>query len=171
MSHQAQHSKGKADLLTAGTRKTIDSWLARFPAEGKRSAIIQAMMAAQEQNGGQLTRDLMDAVADYLAVPPVWAYEVGSFYSMFDLQPVGRHKINVCTNISCMLRGAEDIVGHLENQLGIKLGETTADGKFTLKVEEECLAGCCGAPMMLVDGHYHENLTPDRVDAILKELD
>ncbi len=171
MTHQAQHIKGKADLLTAGTRKKIDEWVGRFPAEGKRSAIIQAMMVAQEQNDGQLTRDLMDAVADYLSLPPVWAYEVGSFYSMFDLQAVGRHKINVCTNISCMLRGAEDIVDHLQQKLGIKLGETTEDGRITLKVEEECLAGCCGAPMMLVDGHYHENLTPDRVDTILKELE
>ena len=171
MSHQAQHIKGKADLLTTGTRKKIDAWVARFPAEGKRSAIIQSMMAAQEQNGGQLTRDLMDAVADYLSVPPLWAYEVGSFYSMFDLEPVGRHKINVCTNISCMLRGAEDIVAHMENKLGIKLGETTEDGRITLKLEEECLAGCCGAPMMLVDGHYHENLTPERVDAILDGLE
>jgi len=171
MSHQAQHIKGKADLLTAGTREKIDTWVARFPDEGKRSAIIQSMMAAQEQNGGQLTRDLMDAVADYLSVPPVWAYEVGNFYSMFDLEPVGRHKVNICTNISCMLRGAEDIVEHVENKLGIKLGETTEDGRITLKVEEECLAGCCGAPMMLVDEHYHENLTPKSVDAILDGLE
>ena len=171
MGHQAQHIKGKANLLTVATRKTIDEWVARFPADGKRSAIIQSMMAAQAQNGGQLTRGLMDAVADYLSVPPVWAYEVASFYSMFDLQSVGRHKINVCTNISCMLRGAEDIVEHLEGKLGIKLGATTADGRITLKIEEECLAGCCGAPMMLVNGHYHENLTPERVDAILEELE
>lgn len=171
MSHQAQHIKGKADLLTATTREQIDSWVARFPAEGKRSAIIQSMMAAQEQNGGQLTRDLMDAVADYLSVPPVWAYEVGSFYSMFDLQPVGQHKVNICTNISCMLRGAEDIVDHVESKLGIKLGETTEDGRITLKIEEECLAACCGAPMMLVNGHYHENLTLQRVDEILDGLE
>ena len=171
MGHRAVHIKGKADLLTAGTRMQIDAWVARFPADGKRSAIIQSMMAAQVQNGGQLTRDLMDAVADYLSIPPVWAYEVGSFYSMFDLQAVGRHKINVCTNISCMLRGSEDIVEHLENKLGIKLGETTEDGRITLKVEEECLAACCGAPMMLVDGHYHENLTPEKVDEILEALE
>ena len=171
MSHQAQHIRGKADLLTEQTREQIDSWVARFPVEGKRSAMIQSLMAAQEQNGGQLTRELMDAVADYLAVPPVWAYEVGSFYSMFDLEAVGRHKINVCTNISCMLRGAESIVEHLENRLDIKLGETTGDGRITLKIEEECLAGCCGAPMMLVDGHYHENLTPESVDEIIEALD
>ena len=171
MSHQAQHIRGKADLLTEQTREQIDSWVARFPVEGKRSAMIQSLMAAQEQNGGQLTRELMDAVADYLAVPPVWAYEVGSFYSMFDLEAVGRHKINVCTNISCMLRGAESIVEHLENRLDIKLGETTGDGRITLKIEEECLAGCCGAPMMVVDGHYHENLDTDKVDAILDGLE
>ncbi len=171
MSYRAQHIEGKAGLLTANTRKKIDAWVARFPPHGKRSAIIQSMMAAQQQNGGQLTRDLMDAVADYLSVPPVWAYEVGTFYTMIDLHPVGRHKISVCTNISCMLRGAEDVVEHLQSKLGIKLGETTKDGRITLKVEEECLAACCGAPMMLVNGHYHENLTLARIDEILETLE
>ncbi len=168
--HQAKQIAGKAALLSAETMAHIDHWVAKFPAEGKRSAIIQSLMAAQEQNQGWLSRDMMDAVADYLQMPPVWVYEVASFYSMFDLEPVGRHKVNICTNISCMLCGAEDIVAYVEDKLGIKMGQTTADGRITLKVEEECLAGCVGAPMMVVDGHYHEHLTPEKVDAILDGL-
>jgi NADH-quinone oxidoreductase subunit E len=98
-------------------------------------------------------------------------YEVATFYSMFETKPVGRHSISVCTNISCMLRGADDIVAHLEGKLGIKTGESTPDGKFYLKPEEECLAACCGAPMMMVDHVYHENLTPDQVDRIIDTLE
>ena len=171
MSHKAAYVAGKAELLNAETRGTIDHWAARFPAEQKRSALIQSLMAAQEQNGGWLTRELIEAVADYLQLPPVWAFEVVSFYSMFHTEPVGRHKVNICTNISCWLNGAEDLVGHVEKKLGAKLGETTQDGRITLVVEEECLAACCGAPMMVVDGHYHENLDKDKLDEILDALD
>ena len=114
---------------------------------------------------------MIEAVADYLDLPPVWAFEVASFYSMIDQKPVGRHKVNVCTNISCWLNGADEIVSHIENKLGVKLGETTADDRITLVVEEECLAACCGAPMMVVDGHYHENLDADKIDKILDGLD
>lgn len=159
------------NILTSETRATMDLWLSKFPAEQKRSAVIQSLMAAQDQNGGWLTTELMDAVAEYLELPNVQVYEVASFYSMFDLQPTGRHKVNICTNISCMLRGAEEVVAHIENELGIKMGETTADGRITLKVEEECLAACCGAPMMVVDGHYHEDLTVEKINTILEGLD
>nr|NIP18925.1 NADH-quinone oxidoreductase subunit NuoE [Xanthomonadales bacterium]NIX13711.1 NADH-quinone oxidoreductase subunit NuoE [Xanthomonadales bacterium] len=155
MSQDASYLSGKAELLSAETRRVIDHWAAKFPAEQKRSALIQALTAAQEQNGGWLSRELIEAVADYLDLPPVWAFEVVSFYSMFHTEPVGRHKVNICTNISCWLNGAEDIVAHVEEKLGAKLGETTGDGRITLVVEEECLAACCGAPMMVVDGHYH----------------
>ena len=128
-------------------------------------------MAAQEQNGGWLNRELIEAVATYLDLPPVWAFEVASFYSMFHSQETGRHKVNICTNISCWLNGAEDIVQHVEEKLGVKLGETTDDGRITLVVEEECLAACCGAPMMVVNGHYHENLDTAAVDRILDGLE
>ena len=128
-------------------------------------------MVAQDQNGGYLTRELIEAVADYLELPPVWAAEVASFYSMFDNRPVGRHKVNICTNISCWLNGAEDLVRHAEQKLGIAMGETTGDGRITLKIEEECLAACCGAPMMVVDGHYHERLSCDDFDRIIDGLD
>jgi len=133
--------------------------------------LIQALLAAQDQNGGWVNKDMIEAVADYLELPPVWAYEVASFYSMIDQHPVGKHKVNICTNISCWLNGAEDLVRHVENKLGITLGETTEDNRITLVVEEECLAACCGAPMMVVDGHYHENLDTNKIDEILDGLD
>jgi len=158
-------------LLTAETTRHIDHWVAKFPPDQKRSALIQSLMAAQHQNGGWLTRELIEAVAAYLELPPVWAHEVASFYSMFDLHPVGRHKVNICTNISCWLNGAEDVVKRVENKLGIRMGETTPDGRITLIREEECLAACCGAPMMVVDGHYHEKLNAQSIDAILDGLD
>lgn len=158
-------------VLTEATRKHIEHWLAKFPPERRRSAVIQGLMAAQEQNGGSLTDELIAAVAKYLGIPPVWAYEVATFYSMFELAPVGRHNVAICTNISCWLNGADGIVRHCEKKYGIKLGESTADGRIYLKKEEECLAACCGAPMMVVDGHYHEKLTPEQVDRILDELE
>jgi NADH-quinone oxidoreductase subunit E len=157
--------------LNDATRAHIDLWAAKFPPERKRSAVIQGLMAAQEQNGGWLTDEIIAAVAKYLGLPPVWAYEVATFYSMFDLAPVGRHKVAVCTNISCWLNGGEDIVRHCEKKLGIKHGQSTPDGRVFLKVEEECLAACAGAPMMVVDGHYHEKLTPSMVDRLLDGLE
>ena len=161
----------QATLLNEKTRATIDHWVAKFPSDRKRSALIQSLIAAQEQNGGWITKELTEAVADYLDLPPVWAHEVVSFYSMFFTKPVGRHKVNICTNISCWLNGADRIVEHAERKLGVKLGATTEDGRITLVREEECLAGCCGAPMMVVDGHYHENLDIEKLDRILDGLE
>jgi NADH-quinone oxidoreductase subunit E len=149
----------------------IDRWKAKFPREGQRSAVIGALHAVQHENNGYLTAELMNGVAEYLELPPIQVYEVATFYSMFQTRPVGRHNVAICTNVSCMLRGAEDIVAHAERKLGIKLGESTKDGRIYLKKEEECLAACCGAPMMMVDHKYHENLTTERVDAILDGLD
>lgn len=145
----------------------IDRWVAKFPEGRQRSALLAALHAVQHENQGYLTTELMDAVADYLDLPPIQVYEAATFYSMFETKPVGRHSISVCTNISCMLRGADDIVRHVENKLGIKTGESTPDGKFYLKQEEECLAACCGAPMMMVDHRYYESLTPEVVDQVL----
>ncbi len=166
-------AEGQAVLLSEATRGRIDGWLARFPdtPEGRRSAIIQSLVAVQDQNGGWVSAELMDAVADYLDVPQVWVYEVANFYSMIETETVGRHSISICTNISCMLCGADQVVSHVENKLGIKMGETTPDGRIFLKVEEECVAACTGAPMMIVDGHYHENLTPEKIDEILDGLE
>ena len=161
-------SKG---ALSKQVCREIDHWVAKFPKERKRSAVISALQAAQHENQGFLTQDLMDAVAEYLDLPPIQVYEVATFYSMFETDPVGRHCISVCTNISCMLCGSDEIVGYLEKKLDVKLGESTEDGKFYLKREEECLAACCGAPMMMVNHDYHENLTPQKIDEILEELD
>jgi NADH-quinone oxidoreductase subunit E len=157
--------------LSRHVRDEIDRWKARFPEEGRRSAIIGALHAVQHENGGFLTPPLMDRVADYLELPTVQVYEAANFYSMFQIVPVGRNNVSICTNISCMLRGADDIVEHVEQRLGIRLGESTPDGRIFLKKEEECLAACCGAPMMMVNHRYHENLTPELVDDILDALD
>lgn len=157
--------------ISAASLARIDAWIVKYPAEQRQSAVLPALHIVQEQNGGWVSRELMDAVADYLDMPRVRVYEVGTFYSMIELEPVGRHMIAVCKNIACMLCGADNIVTHIENKLGIKLGETTPDGRITLKVEEECLAACAGGPMMAVDGHYHENLTPAKVDEILDALE
>jgi NADH-quinone oxidoreductase subunit E len=156
--------------LSAHVREQIDAWTRKFPPDRKRSAVISALHAVQHENHGYLTTDLMDAVAEYLGLPNIMVYEVASFYSMFETKPVGRHHVSVCTNISCMLRGSQEVVEYVENKLGIKTGESTADGRIYLKREEECLAACTGAPMMMVDHVYHENLTPERIDAILDEL-
>ena len=164
-------SARKSDLLSAHARAEIDHWLTRYPVDRKQSAVLAALREVQHENGGYLTDDLMDAVADYLDLPPIAVYEVATFYSMYETKPVGRHCIAVCTNISCMLRGADVILAHIEKKLGIKLGESTRDGKFYLKREEECLAACCGAPMMQVDHVYYEHLTPEKVDQVLDSLE
>jgi NADH-quinone oxidoreductase subunit E len=156
--------------LSDHVREEIDAWLARYPENQRRSAVLGALRAVQHEEG-HLSRPMMDAVAAYLRIPAMEVYEVASFYSMFELKPVGRHTIAVCDNVSCMLRGADRIIEHLEKKLGVRLGESTADGRFYLKREEECLAACCGAPMMQVDHVYHENLTPERVDEILAKLE
>jgi len=163
--------KEKSALISEAARNKIEHWLAKYPQERRQSAVLPALSIVQEEHDGWLSTELMDAVAEYLGMPPIAVYEVATFYSMYDLEPVGRHKIAVCNNISCMLCGGDDIIAHIENKLGIKIGETSADGKFTLKREEECLAACAGAPMMAVDGHYYENLTPEKVDAILDGLE
>ena len=156
--------------LSEHVREEIDRWVAKFPPDRKRSAVISALHAAQHENKGHLTTALMDAVAAYLGLPPIQVYEIATFYSMFETRPVGRHHVSVCTNISCMLRGSQEVVDHIENKLGIKTGESTPDGRIYLKREEECLAACTGAPMMMVDHVYHEHLTPEAIDRILDEL-
>ena len=158
-------------VLSDHVRGEIDRWTVRFPEGRHRSAVIGALHAAQHENDGYLTVELLNGVADYMDLPTIQVYEVATFYSMFQTQPVGRHNVAICTNVSCMLRGADDIVEHIEKKLGIKLGASTEDGRIFLKKEEECLAACCGAPMMMVDHKYHENLTPKMVDEILDGLE
>ena len=160
-----------AAVLSAHVRDEIARWTARFPEGQHRSAVIGALHAAQHENDGYLTVEILNRVADYMDLPTIQVYEVATFYSMFQTQRVGRHNVAICTNVSCMLRGADDIVAQVEEKLGIKLGESTEDGRVYLKKEEECLAACCGAPMMMVDHKYHENLTPEMVDDILDGLE
>ena len=156
--------------LSDHVREEIDRWVAKFPPDRKRSAVIAALHAVQHENNGYLTTDLMDAVAAYLELPDILVYEVASFYSMFETHPCGRHHVSICTNLSCMLNGAEELVAHAEKKLGIKLNESTPDKRIFLKREEECLAACTGAPMMMVDHVFHEYLTPEKVDKILDDL-
>ena len=160
----------KLQLLSEETRREIDHWVAKFPPGRQRSASLSALRAAQDQNEGFLTADLIDAVAEYLRLPPIQVYEVARFYSMFETHPCGRHHVSICTNISCMLNGGEELVAHAEKKLGIKVNESTADGRIFLKEEQECLAACTGAPMMMVDHMFHEHLTPEKLDAILDAL-
>lgn len=156
--------------LSEHVRQEIDAAIKNYPEGRLRSAVFVALREVQHENGGYLTVPLMDAVAAYLKLQPIMVYEVASFYSMYETRPVGRHSISVCTNISCMLRGADDIVAHLEKKLGVKVGESTADGRCYLKREEECLAACRDAPMMMVDHKYYLDLTPEKVDQILEGL-
>jgi len=157
--------------LSSHVKVEIDRWIAKYPADWKQSAVLAALREVQHENQGYLTTELMDAVAEYLDMPAIAVYEVGSFYSMLETEKCGRHSISVCTNISCMLNGSGEIIQHIEKKLGIKEGESTEDGRFHIKREEECLAACCGAPMMMVDHVYHENLTPEKVDEILDKLE
>jgi NADH-quinone oxidoreductase subunit E len=160
----------KDALFTPEIRAEIDRWVAKYPEGWQQSAVMAALMLVQEANGGSLTRELMDQVADYLDMPPIAVYEVATFYSMYELKPVGRHKICVCTNVSCLVCGSDGIVDHLQQRLGIGFGETTPDGRFSLK-EVECLGACGGAPMMQIGRQYYENLTPELVDSILDGLE
>ncbi len=159
-----------SDVLAEKTRCEIDQWAVKYPPEQRQSAVLPALLIAQEHNNGWLSRELMDAVADHLGMSSVSVYEVATFYSMYELEPVGKYKIEICTNISCALSGCEKIVKHLEKRLGVGLGETSADGKFTLK-EAECLGACASAPMFQMGKRYYENLTPEKVDEILDQLD
>ena len=158
-------------LLSDHAKEVIEQWKSRFPEGRERSAVISALHVVQHENDGYLTAELMNAVADYLDLPTIQVYEVATFYSMFQTKPVGRHNVAICTNVSCMLRGSDEIVEHVEGKLGVKIGESTDDGRIYLKREEECLAACCGAPMMMVNHKYYENLTTVQVDEILDGLD
>ena len=160
----------KYALFTPEIRASIDKWVEKYPEGWQQSAVMWALRVVQENSGGYLTTELMDDVAAYLDMPPIAVYEVASFYSMYELKPVGQHKICICTNVSCMICGADTVVGHIEKKLGVKLGGTSEDGRFTLK-EVECLGACGGAPMIQIGNEYYENLTPEGIDEILDGLE
>ena len=164
-------SENSGKLLTQFITKDrivdIDHWIQKYPDDQKQSAVMSALRIVQEQHQ-HLTPELMDAVAEYLDMPPIAVYEVATFYSMYEHAPTGRHLVNVCTNISCKLRGSHEIVEQLKKKLHVGLGETTADGRFTLR-EVECLGACVNAPMMQVDKDYHEKLDSQKINEVLDE--
>lgn len=160
-------TKSLNQLISIERLKEIDSWIAKYPDEERQSAVMSALRIVQEEHGS-LTQELMAAVAEYLRMPEIAVYEVASFYTMYELEPVGRHLISVCTNVSCKLRNADELFAQLKEKLKLDQGHTTMDGRFTLRAVE-CLGACVNAPMMQIDKDYHEHLTTDKIDAILEQ--
>lgn len=158
------------DLFPKNILKKIDIVRSKFPEDKSKSAIIESLLLIQHDNNGFLSDELIASLANYLNINKIDVYEVATFYSMFNLKPVGKITISVCTNVSCMLRNSDGIVDHIEKKLKIKIGESTKDNKFYLKDEMECLAACNGAPMMQVNHINYENLTFEKVDNILDEI-
>jgi NADH-quinone oxidoreductase subunit E len=159
----------EAVVLSPNAMARIDQAIAKYPANQKQSAVMAALTIAQDEKGW-LSTEIMDFVAGYLGMPPVAVYEVASFYSMYDLHPVGRHKITICTNLPCALSGAADAAEHLKSRLGIGFNETTADGVFTLK-EGECMGACGDAPVCLHNGKKMLSfMTPDKLDRLIEDL-
>jgi NADH-quinone oxidoreductase subunit E len=156
-------------MLSQEALAKIDKEIAKYPAENRQSAVMSALRIAQAEQGW-LSKEAIAFVAEYLGIPAIAALEVATFYNMYDLEPVGKYKITVCTNISCMLRDAESVVEHLEHKLGVHCGESTPDGRFTLKAGE-CMGSCGGAPLLHINNtRMHEFLTSEKIDAILKDL-
>lgn len=148
--------------------KEVQAIIARYPEGKQKSALIPLLHLAQQEFGGWLSAETMDYVASILSIEPIEVYEVATFYSMYNLQPVGKHVFEVCQTGPCMLRGSDDIIKYIKDTLHIGVGETTTDGLFTLKTVE-CLGACGYAPMMQLGKHYREHLTKEKVDQIIAE--
>lgn len=156
-------------MLSAEAIKKIEYELTKYPPEKRQAAVMSALRIVQMERGW-LSQESISEVANYLGIPEIAAMEVATFYNMYDLEPVGKYKLTVCTNISCMLRGSDEIVSHLQDKLGIGFNEITPDGKFCLK-EGECMGCCGGAPLLHVNNtDMREFMTPEKVDELLKEL-
>ncbi len=156
-------------MLSTEAIAKIDYELTKYPADQRQAAVMSALRIVQTERGW-LSKESISEVAQYLRMPDIAAMEVASFYNMYDLAPVGKYKISICTNISCMLRDSDEIVNHLQTKLGVGFNEVTPDGKFCLK-EGECMGACGGAPLLIVNNHtMHEFLTPEKVDALLEDL-
>ncbi|MCS6920351.1 MAG: NADH-quinone oxidoreductase subunit NuoE [Elioraea sp.] len=156
-------------MLSDEARKKIDREIAKYPPEHRRSAVMAALAIAQDEKGW-LSTETMEYVARYLGMPPVAVYEVATFYGMYDLKPVGKYKLTLCTCLPCGLQGALEAADHLRARLGIDFGETTPDGRFTLK-EGECMGACASAPVLLVNNkRMHDFMSKDRLDRLLEEL-
>jgi NADH-quinone oxidoreductase subunit E len=156
-------------MLSPASLAQIDREIAKYPADQRQSAVMSALRIAQVEKGW-LATETMDFIASYLGMPAIAVAEVATFYNMYETAPVGKYKVTLCTNISCMLMGAPELAQHVKQRLDCDFGETTADGKFTLK-EGECMGACGDAPVCLINNHRMEGfLTPEKIDAILKEL-
>ncbi len=156
-------------MLSSEAIEKIDYELTKYPTDQRQAAVMSALRIVQTERGW-LSKESISEVAQYLRMPEIAAMEVATFYNMYDLEPVGKYKITICTNISCMLRDSDVIVDHLQAKLGVGFNEITPDGKFCLK-EGECMGACGGAPLLIVNNHsMHEFLTPEKVDALLEEL-
>ncbi|MCQ4035152.1 NADH-quinone oxidoreductase subunit NuoE family protein [Kaistella montana] len=149
------------------TLEQVNKIIARYPEGKQKSALIPILHVAQKEFGGWLDVPVMDYVASLLSIKPIEVYEVATFYTMFNMKPVGKYVLEICQTGPCMLKGSDDILNHIRQTLNIKNGETTADGLFTLK-PAECLGACGYAPMMQLGKFYHENLTKEKVDEILE---
>lgn len=148
----------------------IDKEIKKYPAGQRQSAVLQALKLVQAENSGTLTVKWMDAIAAYLQMPAIAVYEVASFYSMYNLEPVGRHTIGVCNSISCLLRGSEQLLAHVKKKHPLDKKGNSCCGKFTLK-EVECLGACVDAPAVQIDEQYHEKLSPEQLDKLIEALD
>jgi NADH-quinone oxidoreductase subunit E len=156
--------------LSAEAQRKIDREVAKYPPEQKRSAMMSALIIAQDEKGW-LSTETMDDVAQYLGMPPVAVYEVATFYTMYNLKPVGKYKLTLCTCLPCGLQGALAAADHLREKLGIDFNETTADGRFTLK-EGECMGACAMAPVLLVNNKKMvDYMSNDKLDRLLEELE
>jgi NADH-quinone oxidoreductase subunit E len=156
-------------MLTTDSLKKIDREVAKYPPEQKKSAVMSALVIAQDEKGW-LSTEVMDYVAQYLGMPPVAVYEVATFYTMYNLKPVGRHKLTICTCLPCGLQGSLAAADHLRHKLGVNFNETTTDGRFTLK-EGECMGACAMAPVVLVNNKkMHDYMTNEKLDQLLESL-
>ncbi|TXI43850.1 NADH-quinone oxidoreductase subunit NuoE [Methylophilus sp.] len=156
-------------MLSAESIEKIEYELSKYPKDRRQAAVMSALRIVQMERGW-LSKESISEVAKYLRIPEIAALEVATFYNMYDLEPVGQHKITICTNISCMLRGSDEIVEHLQHKLGVGFNEVTPDGKFCLK-EGECMGCCGGAPLLHVNNsEMHEFLTTEKVDALINAL-
>jgi NADH dehydrogenase (ubiquinone) flavoprotein 2 len=167
--HSFDHDGGEPFAFTADNQALAQRIIAKYPAGRQASACMPLLDLAQRQNGGHLTRATMDAVADLLGMPRIRVYEVATFYTMYNHSPVGKHVIQVCTTTPCWLRGSDDVVHACERKLGVGMGETTADGQFTLR-EVECSGACVNAPVVQIGDDYFEDVSPEHMEKIIDAL-
>lgn len=156
-------------IIIGEVKSRIDRWISHYPEDQKQSAVMPALRIVQEVNGGHLTTELMNQVADYLNMRPIAVYEVATFYSMYEHNPVGKHKFAICTNISCMLRGSDELLEHMKKRLGVGVREVTPDGLFSIK-KVECLGACGFAPVIMLDKEYLENVDEEMFDKLVEDL-